>query len=272
VEVANFEIASDAFSSFKDLLTRHKAAVAAFLADHYSPFFDHFYALLQSSNYVTRRQSLKVRRGRRGGGGRAVVMAVGRGVRNRPRAARGLRHSQRSAHGACPAFPGTMRPQLLGQLLLESPDVRLMMRYVSDVRNLMLMMNLLKDSSRSIQFEAFHVFKVAGVGVVGSGALHGSRQRALVPPPRHGRGPAPLRLMPPLPPRPGVCCQPRQAAAHQGDPHKQQGQAAQVPGGLPAREGWVLPWGVFFGGRGAVRPFPRAPGSPPARSLRPDKS
>jgi hypothetical protein len=50
--------------------------------------------------------------------------------------------------------------QLLGQLLLESPDVRLMMRYVSDVRNLMLMMNLLKDNSRSIQFEAFHVFKV----------------------------------------------------------------------------------------------------------------
>jgi hypothetical protein len=35
VEVANFEIASDAFSSFKDLLTRHKAAVAQFLADHY---------------------------------------------------------------------------------------------------------------------------------------------------------------------------------------------------------------------------------------------
>ena len=33
------------------------------------------------------------------------------------------------------------------------------MRYVSDARNLQLMMNLLKDSSRSIQFEAFHVFK-----------------------------------------------------------------------------------------------------------------
>eukprot|EP00879_Flechtneria_rotunda_P003767 GHRR01004006.1.p1 GENE.GHRR01004006.1~~GHRR01004006.1.p1 ORF type:complete len:146 (+),score=76.59 GHRR01004006.1:436-873(+) len=35
-----------------------------------------------------------------------------------------------------------------------------MMRYVSDVQNLMQMMNLLKDSSRSIQFEAFTVFKV----------------------------------------------------------------------------------------------------------------
>lgn len=51
-------------------------------------------------------------------------------------------------------------PQLLGELLLDGINVRLMMRYVSDVRNLMLMMNLLKDNSRSIQFEAFHVFKV----------------------------------------------------------------------------------------------------------------
>ena len=108
VEVANFEVASDAFSTFRDLLTRHKGAVAAFLADRYQEFFDALHRLLQSANYVTRRQSLK----------------------------------------------------LLGELLLDGVNVRLMMRYVSDVRNLMLMMNLLKDGSRSIQFEAFHVFKV----------------------------------------------------------------------------------------------------------------
>ncbi len=35
-----------------------------------------------------------------------------------------------------------------------------MMRFVSDAENLKLMMVLLKDSSKSIQFEAFHVFKV----------------------------------------------------------------------------------------------------------------
>ena len=35
-----------------------------------------------------------------------------------------------------------------------------MVRYVADEANLKLMMNLLRDSSRSIQFEAFHVFKV----------------------------------------------------------------------------------------------------------------
>lgn len=34
-----------------------------------------------------------------------------------------------------------------------------MVKYTSDVDNLKLVMNLLKDSSRNIQFEAFHVFK-----------------------------------------------------------------------------------------------------------------
>ena len=38
--------------------------------------------------------------------------------------------------------------------------MKVMMSYVSDAGNLKLMMTLLKDSSRSIQFEAFHVFKV----------------------------------------------------------------------------------------------------------------
>jgi hypothetical protein len=58
---------------------------------------------------------------------------------------------------------GCVLLQLLGELLLDRCNVRLMMRYVSDVKNLMQMMLLLKDSSRNIQFEAFHVFKVGGL-------------------------------------------------------------------------------------------------------------
>ena len=50
--------------------------------------------------------------------------------------------------------------QLLGELLLDRANVKVMMRYVSDSKNLQMMMMLLKDNSRSIQFEAFHVFKV----------------------------------------------------------------------------------------------------------------
>lgn len=51
--------------------------------------------------------------------------------------------------------------QLLGELLLERSNLKVMVRYVADEGNLKLMMNLLRDSSRSIQFEAFHVFKVS---------------------------------------------------------------------------------------------------------------
>ncbi|MEW5303377.1 MAG: hypothetical protein WDW38_001704 [Sanguina aurantia] len=108
VEVSNFEVASDAFSTFKDLLTRHKPIVAAFLQEQYDKFFPAYLKLLQSTNYVTRRQSLK----------------------------------------------------LLGELLLDRSNVKVMVRFVSGVQHLMQMMVLLKDPSRSIQFEAFHVFKV----------------------------------------------------------------------------------------------------------------
>lgn len=108
VEEPSFEIASDAFTTFKDLLTRHKALVSRFTMEHYSQFFAGYTQLLKSDNYVTRRQSLK----------------------------------------------------LLGEILLDRANAKTMMKYVSEAENLKLMMVLLKDTSRSIQFEAFHVFKV----------------------------------------------------------------------------------------------------------------
>lgn len=36
-----------------------------------------------------------------------------------------------------------------------------MTKYISNPDNLKLMMNMLKEKSRNIQFEAFHVFKVS---------------------------------------------------------------------------------------------------------------
>lgn len=57
IESNNFDIASDAFSTFKDLLTRHKQVVAKYLQENYDQVMnDYFRRLLQSSNYVTRRQ------------------------------------------------------------------------------------------------------------------------------------------------------------------------------------------------------------------------
>ncbi|XP_023233767.1 protein Mo25-like [Centruroides sculpturatus] len=108
VEVSTFDIASDAFSTFKELLTRHKILCAEFLENNYDKVFSHYQQLLNSENYVTRRQSLK----------------------------------------------------LLGELLLDRHNFTIMTRYISNPENLKLMMNMLKEKSRNIQFEAFHVFKV----------------------------------------------------------------------------------------------------------------
>ncbi|VDK53617.1 unnamed protein product [Anisakis simplex] len=108
VEVSTFDIASDAFSTFKELITKHKALCAEFLETNYDKFFECYQNLLNSENYVTRRQSLK----------------------------------------------------LLGELLLDRHNFAVMTRYISNPDNLKLMMNMLKEKSRSIQFEAFHVFKV----------------------------------------------------------------------------------------------------------------
>ncbi|XP_039000274.1 calcium-binding protein 39-like [Hibiscus syriacus] len=60
VELPNFDVASDAFSTFKDILTKHASLVAEYLNGHYNEFFDLYEKLLTSSNYVTRRQSLKL--------------------------------------------------------------------------------------------------------------------------------------------------------------------------------------------------------------------
>lgn len=50
--------------------------------------------------------------------------------------------------------------KLLGEILLDRTNFNVMTRYISSEENLKDMMNLLKDKSKNIQFEAFHVFKV----------------------------------------------------------------------------------------------------------------
>jgi calcium binding protein 39 len=108
IEDVNFDVASDGFSTFKELITKHKTLSAEFLEKNYDSVFENYTKLLNSENYVVRRQSLK----------------------------------------------------LLGELLLDRANFNIMTRYISDQENLKLMMNLLRDKSKSIQFEAFHVFKV----------------------------------------------------------------------------------------------------------------
>ncbi|KAI0736212.1 Mo25-like protein [Fomitopsis betulina] len=50
--------------------------------------------------------------------------------------------------------------KLLGEILLDRANFNVMTRYIADETNLKMMMNLLRDKSKNIQFEAFHVFKV----------------------------------------------------------------------------------------------------------------
>ena len=108
IENTTFGISCDAYTNLKETLTRHKPMVAEFLDKNYDRFFASFKTLISSSNYVTKRQSLK----------------------------------------------------LLGEILLDRANFSVMTRYIADEGNLKVMMNMLRDKSKNIQFEAFHVFKV----------------------------------------------------------------------------------------------------------------
>ncbi|XP_050092462.1 protein Mo25-like [Anopheles aquasalis] len=50
--------------------------------------------------------------------------------------------------------------KLLGNLLFDRHHFAVMMKYISSPNNLKLIMNMLKETSRNIQLEAFHVFKL----------------------------------------------------------------------------------------------------------------
>ncbi|GAB4849724.1 hypothetical protein Ancab_004520 [Ancistrocladus abbreviatus] len=109
IQLPNFDVSSDAAATFKELLTRHKSTVAEFLSKNYDWFFEEFNKkLLESANYITRRQAVK----------------------------------------------------LLGDILLDRSNTAVMVRYVGSKDNLRILMNLLRESSKSIQIEAFHVFKL----------------------------------------------------------------------------------------------------------------
>ncbi|CAL5345530.1 unnamed protein product [Camellia sinensis] len=92
IQLPNFDIAADASATFKELLTRHKSTVAEFLSKNYD--WEYNSKLLESTNYITRRQAIK----------------------------------------------------LLGDMLLDRSNCAVMTRY---------------ESSKSIQIEAFHVFKIS---------------------------------------------------------------------------------------------------------------
>ncbi|XP_076904895.1 putative MO25-like protein At5g47540 [Bidens hawaiensis] len=104
----NFEIASDAATTFRELLTRHKSTACDFLFKNFDWFFQEYNLVLQSPNYISRRNAV----------------------------------------------------MLLGALLLDRSYTSVMIRYVCSLDNMRILMNLLMDSNKTIQLEAFQVFKL----------------------------------------------------------------------------------------------------------------
>lgn len=49
---------------------------------------------------------------------------------------------------------------MLGDILLEKVNFDVMTKFIEDANHLKIIMNLLRDPSKNIQFEAFHVFKI----------------------------------------------------------------------------------------------------------------
>lgn len=103
-----FDISSDAFCSLRQLLLTHKSVAASHLEKHFSTFFVQYSELLQSEDYVTKRQALR----------------------------------------------------LLAEMLLDRKYKHVMLMYVNEEQFLQIQMNLLRENSRAIQNDTFHVFKV----------------------------------------------------------------------------------------------------------------
>lgn len=60
VELPAFDVASDAYKTLQLLLTRNKKLVPQYLEANYDKFFSGFNRLIQSDNYVTKRQFLNL--------------------------------------------------------------------------------------------------------------------------------------------------------------------------------------------------------------------
>ncbi|EFQ97857.1 conidiophore development protein hymA [Nannizzia gypsea CBS 118893] len=61
INQSSFEVSADAFTTFRDILTRHKALVAGYLSANFDLFFSRYNNILVlSDSYVTKRQSIKL--------------------------------------------------------------------------------------------------------------------------------------------------------------------------------------------------------------------
>lgn len=60
VEQKRFDVAMDAFITLRSLLTTHRDLIEEYLTENEAIFFDNYMKLIDSDNYVTKRQSLEI--------------------------------------------------------------------------------------------------------------------------------------------------------------------------------------------------------------------
>jgi calcium binding protein 39 len=131
IEKTTFGVSCDAFANFKETLTRHKGMVAEYLEKNYDKVSSIIVSLCWAASWSLSYLACS----------QFFTMYAG------------LLHS--------PNYVTKRQSlKLLGEILLDRTNFNVMTRYISSEDNLKDMMNLLKDKSKNIQFEAFHVFKV----------------------------------------------------------------------------------------------------------------
>ncbi|KAJ6343313.1 hypothetical protein OIU76_005119 [Salix suchowensis] len=130
IQIPNFDIASDAQATFKvkELLTRHKSTVAEFLSANY------YWRELMASIGIAydlwlQNTCLK------------WYQTIGRIFKT----------NNVIAYNVL---------QLLGDMLLDRSNSSVMIRYVSSLDNMRILMNLFRDSNKTIQLDTFQVFKL----------------------------------------------------------------------------------------------------------------
>lgn len=126
IETTTFGISCDAYANLKETLTRHKTMVADYLDKNYDRV--RFWLCVTASR-------LSLMRTKFFNSFTTLIMS-----KNYVTKRQSLK--------------------LLGEILLDRANFNVMTRYIADETNLKMMMNLLRDKSKNIQFEAFHVFKV----------------------------------------------------------------------------------------------------------------
>jgi len=102
----DFDLSSSGFASMKLLFTTKEAS--DFFLNNQKEFFKNYRELIQTNNYVAKRESL----------------------------------------------------HLLGDILLDKANYNVMSAFVRSSTNLKVVMNILIEKSKSVQFEAFHIFKL----------------------------------------------------------------------------------------------------------------